>query len=283
MAFPQEVRDRLEQQGVGTFGVNMFISSAAILPVGPGPYLSIIETGGSGSAKTHNNTGTERPTAQILTRAKTAEAARLMSVNAYGALGGENGLYNVILSGTPYISLVARQNTTDIGFDADKREQFSFNIDAEKAPSSVYVPPGPPTSGPVPFQLIEELGGDYNAFLSIAVSDQYPAGTTFDALVPGSWPVVLNRTALYVGNYVFECNARVSDVGARAKVALFDLTNAPNAPLAEIVFSTSELIGERKRSAPFAIPLTDTLFGAKPTINSTIIQPAAWGCRILRV
>lgn len=133
--FVFEIRDRLVAMGVGTFGTNIFIGAKASIPSGSGPYLSILETGGSGAARTQNDTATERPTAQILVRGMTEPLAKNMIKAAYDALGGANGLFNVTLTGTFYLSITARQNLTDIGLDDPGRQMYDFNIDAEKAPS----------------------------------------------------------------------------------------------------------------------------------------------------
>jgi hypothetical protein len=139
-----EVAARLVAQSVGVMGTqaltsnSIFIGSAALIPTGEGadgPYLLLKDTGGSGSAKTQNNTATERPTGQISTRARSPVAAYDMAKAAYVALGGENGLFNITLSSVRYLSLVARTMPSDIGLDQEARPMFSFNIDAEKQPS----------------------------------------------------------------------------------------------------------------------------------------------------
>lgn len=138
MAFNTEIANRLVAQGVGTLAATtangIFIGSAATIPDGPGPFLLLKETGGSGSSKTQQG-ATQRPTMQLLARGKSSQAARALLVAAYNALGGADGLYNITLTGTFYVSITARQEPTDIGLDAAKRAMFSFNIDAEKAPS----------------------------------------------------------------------------------------------------------------------------------------------------
>ena len=143
--FVHEIKDRLVAQGVGTYGTNIFIGAKAKIPAlgsneeptnGAGPFLSLVETGGSGSAKTQNDTATERPTLQIVTRATATPDARNMLIAAYAALGGANGLYNVTLGATFYLSITARQSIpTEIGTDDPGRAMFSMNFDAEKQPS----------------------------------------------------------------------------------------------------------------------------------------------------
>lgn len=135
MSLLDEVAARLVAQGVGTLGVNIFLGSKAIVPTGNGPYLALIETGGSGPAMTQNDTAMERPTAQVSCRASTEPAARTMLKLAYDALGGANGLHGVLLSGVGYLRLVPRQNITDIGLDGAGRIVLAFNIEVEKQPS----------------------------------------------------------------------------------------------------------------------------------------------------
>lgn len=135
MSFLNEIATKLVSSGVGVINTSIFISSKANIPTGAGPYLSIIETGGSGSAKTQNDTATQRPTALLLARGADYPNTRALLKAAYDALGGANGLYNVTLSGTFYLSITIRQELTDIGTDSAARAMVSFNIDAEKQPS----------------------------------------------------------------------------------------------------------------------------------------------------
>ena len=133
MPFLDELAARLVAQGVGTVGSNIFLGSRAIIPPGPGPYLSLRETGGTGPTRIHNRNGahTQRPTAHVLVRAATYPAARKMAQDAYTAL---DGVFNTTLINTFYQSITARQELTDLGLDADTRVMISFNVDAEKAP-----------------------------------------------------------------------------------------------------------------------------------------------------
>ena len=135
MAFPAEIATRLVAQGVGTLGTTIFIGSKANIPPGDGPFLSLIETGGTGPARTQNNTATQRPSMQIVVRGKSAVATRTMSRLAWHELGNVNGLWGIKLTDVMYVSITARQEPTDIGLDALGRIMFSFNIDAEKQPS----------------------------------------------------------------------------------------------------------------------------------------------------
>lgn len=135
MPFVDEIKDRLVAQGVGTFGTDIFAGSGAVIPPGDGPYLSLTETGGSAPNVTHNDTATENPTMQLSSRANTSVSARSKLKLAYDALGGANGLHNVTLGSTFYLSIKPRQGITDIGKDDAGRPMCTFNIDAEKQPS----------------------------------------------------------------------------------------------------------------------------------------------------
>lgn len=132
--FLDEIAARLVAQGVGVIGSNIILGSRGFIPMGDGPYLSLTETGGMAPTRIHNkaSANTQRPTAQVLVRAKNYVAARTMAKNAYTAL---DGLYETDLSGVRYHSIIARQEPTDIGLDAQDRPMISFNIEAEKQPS----------------------------------------------------------------------------------------------------------------------------------------------------
>lgn len=132
--FLNEIKDRLVAQGVGVYGSTIILGSKGTIPQGDGPYLSLIETGGTGPTRVHNQAGasTQRPTAQVLVRAKKYDVARAMSKAAYLAL---DGVFNTVITGVLYHSIVARQEPADIGLDSQGRPMISFNIEAEKAPS----------------------------------------------------------------------------------------------------------------------------------------------------
>jgi hypothetical protein len=135
MPLLDEIAARLVAQNVGTIGGDIFLGSKAVVPTGDGPYLSLLETGGSGSLRSHNGTAVQRPTVHILCRAKSYSTARTKLKLAFDALGGDKGLHNITLSGTFYQSVTPRQQPTDIGLDGVARPMIVFNVDAEKQPS----------------------------------------------------------------------------------------------------------------------------------------------------
>lgn len=129
-----ELKDRLVAQGVGVYGTSLFLGSKAVIPDGNGPYISLIETGGSGPTRIHNQGAgnTQRPTVQVVVRAKSYLDARTKAKAAYLAL---DGVFETDLTGVRYHSITARQEPTDIGLDAKERPMIVFNIDVEKQPS----------------------------------------------------------------------------------------------------------------------------------------------------
>ena len=133
--FLDELAAVLVTQGVGVIDTNIFLSAAALIPTGAGPYLTLNETGGMAPTRIQNARppNTQRPTAAIWVRAADYQDALTMIRAAYVAL---DGLFNVTLSGTFYLHITARQEPTDIGvLDGSGRAQLVFNIDAEKSPS----------------------------------------------------------------------------------------------------------------------------------------------------
>lgn len=134
-----EIAARLVSRGLGTVwpapGANIFTGSSANIPAGDGPFLTITETGGSGPTRIQNQDAavTRRPTVQILVRGKVYGQARLMAEQAFVAL---DGIFNTELSGTFYLSCIARQEPTDLGTnDGAGRVMISFNLEIERYPS----------------------------------------------------------------------------------------------------------------------------------------------------
>ena len=65
-----------------------FIGPAAFIPTGDGPYVSIIDTGGSDPIETHNNDIREQLSVQILVRGKAYFDARDLILECWRALDG---------------------------------------------------------------------------------------------------------------------------------------------------------------------------------------------------
>lgn len=68
--WPREIRRVLIDAGLVTAGVDVFLSTRADIPTDAGPYVTIVETGGTTDSQTMNNDKYENPTAQVVIRAK---------------------------------------------------------------------------------------------------------------------------------------------------------------------------------------------------------------------
>lgn len=139
--FLDEIAAKLVASGIGVLGTNLFLSSKAVIPSGPGPYITLTETGGAAvggfrgeGSRIQNKVGvaTAHPTAQVSVRASTYPIARAKAKDAFLVL---DGIYNTTLSGVFYLSITARQEPTDVGLDEAGRVIVVFNIDCEKQPS----------------------------------------------------------------------------------------------------------------------------------------------------
>lgn len=134
MSVAADIITRLVAQGVGTYGVDLFKSSKAIIPAGDGPYVTVSELGGVAPTRIQNkaSAATQRPNVQVLTRAMTESAARARAWAAYQAL---DGIFNTTIGGIFYLRIVAKQEPTDMGLDGANRLQFVFTVEVEKEPS----------------------------------------------------------------------------------------------------------------------------------------------------
>lgn len=134
MTFLEDIASRLVSAGVGVVGTTIFMSSKAVIPTGPGPFISLLETGGIAPTRVQNRTSaaTLRPSVQVVVRASTYPIARTKAKAAYDAL---DGVFNTTLNGTFYLKITARQEPTDTGLDDAGRPRVTFNLDAEKLPS----------------------------------------------------------------------------------------------------------------------------------------------------
>jgi hypothetical protein len=87
-SFVQELIRVLVAAGVGIENASIFGSSKAVIPDGPGPYLEVKSTGGTGPLGTHDGGAGayRRPSAQLIVHAASWPAAEGMALAAYDAL-----------------------------------------------------------------------------------------------------------------------------------------------------------------------------------------------------
>lgn len=128
------VADGVGVMGTGTYAANaIYLSSAAVIPAGAGPQITLSETGGVAPTRIQNKgaVATIRPTVQVLVRATSYAVARAKSLAAYQSLDGN---FNATINGNFYLSIMARQEPTDMAQTAGSA-LIVFNLDIEKAPS----------------------------------------------------------------------------------------------------------------------------------------------------
>lgn len=130
MAFAEELVTLFSS--LGTFGSTIFIGEKTAIPSGDGPYLSIIETGGSGPQRIQNQLlpAYKYPTAQIVTRAKTYVAARTMAQSAWDLVAS---VRNQTVGGSWFRHMTPLQSEPFSGGVDDKdRPTVKFNVLGDK-------------------------------------------------------------------------------------------------------------------------------------------------------
>jgi hypothetical protein len=142
-AFSKELMFIFSGDHVGVPNQNMFRSSAKVLPAGPGPLLSIIDTGGTSPDNTQNSTIVPaylQPGAQIVVRADSFVAAYDMAVAAWlSAVKIRNeyvGSGELSATGVWYRKIRPLQSLPqDLGLGGDdKRVRVGFNLLGDKRP-----------------------------------------------------------------------------------------------------------------------------------------------------
>jgi hypothetical protein len=143
MGMSRELLYIMSGDGVGLQTVNMFGSSGKSLPAGAGPFLSVIETGGTAPDNTQNSVirpAYEQPGAQIVVRADTYPAAYAMARAAYNSLVKTRnefiGSGVISATGTWYRKIRPLQSEPyDLGLDGTGRPRSGFNVLCDKRPS----------------------------------------------------------------------------------------------------------------------------------------------------
>lgn len=123
--------------GVGTIGTNgnIFKTTKARIPTGAGPYLTLIETGGSGPEGTHNDDDRPafvKPNLQMVARGQSYVAAKAMVQAAYSALY-TFGRKSQFVQGVWFRSMAPLQEPFDTGVDGQGRATVTVNFAVVKA------------------------------------------------------------------------------------------------------------------------------------------------------
>ena len=135
MALRNDLIEILEDDGVGTYEVDIFVGRKARIPTGDGPYWSIILTGGYAPDYIQNDADPayQHPGAQFTCRAKDPIEAETGARMAYKAVAKVTNL--VVSGGVRYLRIRPIQEPFDLGDDDAGRSRWSFNVTVEKTPS----------------------------------------------------------------------------------------------------------------------------------------------------
>jgi hypothetical protein len=131
MAFLDDLVTKLEADGVGTRGVNIFTTSGVTVPKKTGATLHIKKTGGT--APEHTQNATLRPAfllpgAQIVAAADDYDDADTFASSAYYSLGQ---VRNEFINSGWYRRIRCLQEPHDLGVNDREQQQSGFNILAE--------------------------------------------------------------------------------------------------------------------------------------------------------
>lgn len=90
----EEIIKILNTAGLATSGTDTFIGPAVALPTGNGPYITVLDSGGTAPIQAHGATGSlyERLSAQVVVRAKSYTVARTRALAVWRALHGVRNL-----------------------------------------------------------------------------------------------------------------------------------------------------------------------------------------------
>lgn len=129
MSMIDELGAYLQDQGIGTLGIDLFLAG---LPDEPAAAVGLLEYGGEQPTFSHGVPGvnTERRRFQLVTRAETESAARTKAEQVNAVLVR---IHNQALSGTWYLGVYPRQSPFPLGTDANGRPRYVCNYQVEKA------------------------------------------------------------------------------------------------------------------------------------------------------
>lgn len=126
----------LEDADVGDINVDIFVGPGAVIPAGPGPYLTITQTGGSAPEGTHNSMEEPayvRPSAQFYVRGLALDEVVEMANAAYLAVFP---IRNQLVNGVWWRQVRCLQEPYPLGTeDGTDRRIVVFNISVDKRPN----------------------------------------------------------------------------------------------------------------------------------------------------
>lgn len=122
-----DIAGKLEEAGIGTIGTNIFKGE---LPDQPDNCIALFEYAGSPPELTHDGKEIERPGLQVRVRNKGYAAGRAKAESVILEL---QGLSNVTLGTTIYLSIRVNHSPAGIGRDTNNRAGWTVNFSVFKA------------------------------------------------------------------------------------------------------------------------------------------------------
>ncbi len=122
----EAILSRLQTQGVGIPGTNIFAGTTASLPESNAGFLTITETGGLPPVATHNDglVSLRRPSFQVVARAGDYRVASTLIRAAYEALA----FSNTTVGDKFFLTSVPIQEPFSLANDGNGRARLAFNV-----------------------------------------------------------------------------------------------------------------------------------------------------------
>ena len=121
-----------EEANLARFGIDLFTGSKAILPRGPGPFCTLVESGGQPPDGTHNMVDRPayvQPSVQVMWRGDDYDATRDRAQASFEVLYRTR---NQFVNATWWVRVLMKQQPFDLGPDDVGRPRIVFNIDVLK-------------------------------------------------------------------------------------------------------------------------------------------------------
>lgn len=130
MSLRHDIKALLVAAGVNV--ADVFTSSKASIPEGPGPFYTIAGTSGFSGIRIHNSVQPSliRPSVQIVVRALTSDIAETKAREAAEIVRIRNREVNSVW----YLEIDPVQEPFEIGLDDKSRPRWAFNVNSLRRP-----------------------------------------------------------------------------------------------------------------------------------------------------
>jgi hypothetical protein len=121
---------RLEQRAIGVGGETIFAGADASLPGGPGPFVTVSETGGRPPIAAHNTTSLHQPSLQLVARGDLMPDVGTLVDQMHKIMGGDVGLSNILIGDVFFLYIRPTGEPFQLPNDAQGRVRLAFNINS---------------------------------------------------------------------------------------------------------------------------------------------------------